>query len=128
MEKKKQDMVNSPDHYAKSDFKFKSCECIDVAEWMPFCYGNAFKYIWRAGNKDKSKTMQDLDKAVWYVKRQKNLAKLDLTMAQNVFSLIEFDITSELFSKRWSALNALFTKNEEIIFEQIENLRKALDK
>lgn len=31
---------------------------------MNFCLGNAMKYIWRA------KSEQDLQKAIWYLKRE----------------------------------------------------------
>ena len=41
-------------------------ECIDVIRGLPFSAGNAIKYIWRAGQKDS--TLQDLDKALWYVR------------------------------------------------------------
>jgi len=43
-------------------------ECIDVVEHMNFNRGNAIKYIWRAGNKDD--TVTDLEKAIWYLKRE----------------------------------------------------------
>jgi len=43
-------------------------ECIKVTEHMNFCLGNAVKYIWRAGLKDDA--IQDLEKAVWYIKRE----------------------------------------------------------
>ena len=41
--------VNNPTHYKKGEF-----ECIDIAEHMTFNAGNALKYIWRAGKKDKA--------------------------------------------------------------------------
>lgn len=73
------DPVNHPTHYTSSSAKCKLCEepieCIDVTEHMGFCLGNAVKYIWRAGLKgsggmsQREKTVQDLDKAIWYVKR-----------------------------------------------------------
>ena len=47
-------------------------ETIKVIEaWnLGFCLGNAVKYISRAGKKDKSKEIEDLEKAVWYLQRE----------------------------------------------------------
>ena len=37
---------------------------------MNFCRGNAIKYIVRAGLKDPSKEVEDLEKAVFYLNRE----------------------------------------------------------
>ena len=65
------DPVNRPSHY--TDGKI---ECIDYIqdkltpdEFQGFCKGNALKYISRAGKKDPSKKVEDLNKAIWYLKR-----------------------------------------------------------
>ena len=58
-------MVENPSHY-----KSKSIECIAVTEQFNFNRGNAIKYIWRAGEKDKNKETEDLEKAIWYIKRE----------------------------------------------------------
>ena len=67
------DPVNSPKHYTSSNAACKLCsepiECIDVTEHMGFCLGNAVKYIWRAGIKSEEKTVEDLEKAIWYINR-----------------------------------------------------------
>lgn len=39
------DKINSPVHYTSHP---SGIECIEVTESMPFCLGNAIKYIWRA--------------------------------------------------------------------------------
>lgn len=54
--------VNHPDHYNKIGI-----ECIEVARHFNFNRGNALKYIWRAGEKDKRKETEDLKKAIWYL-------------------------------------------------------------
>lgn len=59
------DPVNHPSHYTSSP---SGIECIQVTEHMNFNLGNAMKYIWRSG--DKGNAIQDLEKAVWYVKRE----------------------------------------------------------
>lgn len=58
--------VNHPEHYNSHP---SGVECIDVVEHMTFNLGNAVKYIWRADL--KGNTVQDLDKAIWYIQREK---------------------------------------------------------
>jgi len=45
-------------------------ECIQITEHLNFCLGNAVKYIWRAGEKDQAKEIEDLEKASWYLLRE----------------------------------------------------------
>ena len=68
------DNVNHPDWYTNSKI-----EVIDYIEDKEFGYhlGNAIKYISRAGKKDPTKTVEDLMKAVWYIKRYIQLIKGD---------------------------------------------------
>lgn len=60
------EQVNHPLHYNKG--KIEVIEFIEDQE-LPFHLANALKYICRAGHKDPSKLEQDLDKAIWYIKR-----------------------------------------------------------
>ena len=55
------DKVNHPSHYTSGKI-----EVIDFIEDQKFNYhkGNAIKYICRAGKKDKSKEVEDLEKAI----------------------------------------------------------------
>lgn len=57
------DMVNHPPHYA--DHKIFSRECIEYTRFLNFTSGNAFKYLYRQGQ--KFNTQEDIDKAIWYV-------------------------------------------------------------
>ena len=61
------DSVNHPKHY-----NFGKFEVIDVIEdWnFGFSLGNAVKYIARAGRKNSAKTVEDLQKAAWYLNRE----------------------------------------------------------
>ena len=61
--KAKHDPVNHPKHYTSHP---SGVECITITRHMPFNIGNAIKYLWRAGQKDSE--IQDLEKAVWYIK------------------------------------------------------------
>ena len=84
------DNVNHPAHY-QSRFNARRIECIDVTQFLGFCDGNAFKYVWRAG--EKRDAVEDLEKAKWYLKRM-NDYELTTTggrssLARAVFNLIE---------------------------------------
>lgn len=61
------DPVNHPSHYTSHP---SGVECIQVTEHMNFNIGNAVKYLWRAGLKDSQPTLQDLQKARWYIERE----------------------------------------------------------
>ena len=60
------DPVNHPSHY--TDGKI---EVIDFIEdkGLGFHFGNAVKYLSRAGKKDPVKTVEDLQKVMWYIQR-----------------------------------------------------------
>lgn len=68
----KEDKVNNPSHYLWLKDKV-GIEVIDITRHMDFDLGNAIKYILRAGHKteerydNKSKTVEDLKKAIWYI-------------------------------------------------------------
>ena len=66
VDKPDHDSVNHPSHYTQ----YQGLEVIDLTEQMNFNRGNAVKYIARAGHKDESKEVEDLEKAVWYVQRE----------------------------------------------------------
>ena len=63
------DLVDHPSHYTY----LKGIEVIDICRQLDFDLGNAIKYILRAGHKsekgytNKEKTVQDLEKAIWYI-------------------------------------------------------------
>lgn len=67
------DNINHPKHYTEG----KKFEPIDVIEdWnLGFHLGNTIKYISRAGLKDPNKTIEDLEKAEFYLKRYINNLK-----------------------------------------------------
>lgn len=60
--------VNHPEHYGGEDNQYEAIKVIEA--WnLNFHLGNAVKYISRAGKKDDQKTIEDLEKAIWYIKR-----------------------------------------------------------
>lgn len=67
IEKLDADPVNHPSHY--TDGGIETIDFIE-AKQLDYYTGNAVKYISRAGKKDPSKEVQDLEKAIWYLKRK----------------------------------------------------------
>lgn len=61
------DSVSHPSHYTTG-----TIECIDyiLDKELNFCRGNAVKYITRAGHKDPTKEIEDLEKAKWYIDKE----------------------------------------------------------
>lgn len=56
------DPVNHPTHYTNHP---SGIECLDIVRHMNFNLGNVVKYVWRAD--DKHKTIEDLEKAAFYL-------------------------------------------------------------
>ena len=67
------DRVNHPSHYGWLK-ELCGVEVIDITRHMDFDLGNAVKYILRQGHKteegmtDTAKAIEDLEKAIWYIK------------------------------------------------------------
>lgn len=61
------DSVNHPAHY--TDGKIEVIDFIEDKK-LGFHLGNTVKYICRAGKKDPEKTIEDLQKAEWYLHRE----------------------------------------------------------
>lgn len=65
------EQVNHPQHYNGRE---DGLECIDVIRYYIYDIGAAIKYLWRAGLKhsagktDREKEIEDLRKALWYVR------------------------------------------------------------
>lgn len=66
MSEQQKEAINHPDHYL-GERKYEPIDVIN--DWdLNFQTGNAVKYISRAGRKDPAKTIQDLEKAIWYLR------------------------------------------------------------
>jgi hypothetical protein len=65
--KQKFEKVDHPDHYQATGM-----EAIDVIEAynLNFSLGSAIKYILRAGKKPGESSIEDLNKAIWYLQRE----------------------------------------------------------
>lgn len=62
------EVVDHPPHYTNHP---SGVECITITEHMPFCLGNAIKYIWRIGMKGDD--AENINKAIWYLQRELKL-------------------------------------------------------
>jgi hypothetical protein len=61
-----EDIINWPKHYNTG--KIQPIDAIE--DWqLDFRLANAVKYIARAGKKNPDKIKEDLEKALWYIKR-----------------------------------------------------------
>lgn len=69
------EQVSHPKHYGGADNPYEAIKVIEA--WsLGFCLGNTVKYLARAGKKDASKKLEDLQKAKWYLDREiENLKK-----------------------------------------------------
>lgn len=66
------DNVNHPPHYTRG--KIEVIEAIE--DWkLGYHRGSVVKYTARAGHKDPTKEIEDLEKAAWYLKREIELLK-----------------------------------------------------
>ncbi len=63
------EQVNHPKHYGGADNTYEAIKVIEAWD-LGFCLGNTVKYISRAGKKETDKTIQDLQKAKWYLERE----------------------------------------------------------
>lgn len=68
------DPVNHPSHYNRG--RIEVIEFLEDQQ-LDFHLANAVKYICRAGHKDRDCVEQDLEKAIWYLRRRIELFKPD---------------------------------------------------
>jgi hypothetical protein len=66
-----------PSHYGGKDNTYEAIKVIEAWK-LDFYLGNVAKYISRAGKKDKSKELEDLLKAQWYLNK-----KIELWQEEN---------------------------------------------
>ena len=84
------EMVDHPDHYGGSRNTYEVIKVIEALGWGPdFCLGNCLKYLMRAGKKKKSKELEDLKKAKWYLERriEQLESKSDVIHERNTVSI-----------------------------------------
>lgn len=121
------DKIN-PSHY-RNGFPTKPLECIEVVEHLPFCLGNAIKYIWRAGKKPEEGWRDDLDKARWYLERQSNHREYPCGLDAALKELERVDITGLSAATERARFEAILKilRNESPWKEAIDEFAAALD-
>jgi hypothetical protein len=68
-ELKRKESVDHPEHYGGKDNPYEAIKVIEA--WnLGFNLGNLVKYVSRAGKKESSKELEDLEKAKWYLDRE----------------------------------------------------------
>jgi hypothetical protein len=66
--------VNHPDHYTPGQYEvYKVCEAWGLHD-NAYLF-NVVKYVARAGKKNPEKMTEDLEKALWYLKREVELQR-----------------------------------------------------
>lgn len=117
------DAIN-PSHY-----KTKSgVQCIDITDAYTFCIGNAIKYAWRAGQKDKM--LQDLEKCLWYIDRSlktKDFLRIDKRSdyyqeAQESFKKFLNSQPEQIYLNQWILVSSLMSLNLEKAREYLSNI------
>ena len=119
--------VNHPDHYNTESF-----ECIEVMEEVfgkeavkNFCKLNAFKYLWRADEKDG---MDDIHKAQWYLEHMRSLDAEDESDEDVQESDESEDVSEHLydaFRNLYETISDCFKKGLEIYAESVDHESEA---
>ena len=58
-----------PEHYGGEVNPFEPIKIIEYYD-IDFCLGNVIKYTLRAGKKQSETSIDDLEKAIWYLNRK----------------------------------------------------------
>ena len=130
-----EDMVNKPPHYADI-FTTKPTQCRAIARMLGFDPANVIKYTWRAGCKNKERTVEDLQKAVNYLNDWEELYAVlsgqdigNYGAARAVFAQVEKPDNADnpVAFRKWDIINAVLTmkevkpENASLLFTYIRN-------
>lgn len=98
------DAVNHPAYY--TDGKIETADFIEAGRY-DWWLGNAVKYISRAGKKDPAKTIEDLEKAVWYVERRHRWERMTKKKRRKRITAAAYAADKSLTDRRAAALEML---------------------
>lgn len=121
------DAVNHPAHYAPI-FEARQIECLDIARYLDFCRGNAFKYVWMAGLKgEPEKAIEDCETAKFYMNRALEMG--DTVTACAVFSIIRMpEEKSSIARIKYNVLREILTIDRFSAIDAINTLENAFRK
>jgi hypothetical protein len=94
------DKVNHPKHYQNG--MHTELECIMFTRNLSFCLGNAFKYVWRSGEKVTETLDTDVRKAIWYLKDA--VEHNEPVPPQEVANLVDFLPKNQLVDWKFNTL------------------------
>lgn len=97
------DNVNHPSHYTH----YEGLEIIDLTEQMSFNLGNAVKYIARAGLKNPETEIEDLEKAVFYIRREEARLGVEYTIYASTYDGLMWTLVEQLNEFRGKAVENL---------------------
>ena len=118
------DPVNHPSHY--TDGKYETIEFIE-RHGLSFHEGNAIKYISRAGKKDPGKTIEDLEKALWYIKRASNMEDYNPEAITSHDYILDKKLSPALASALVLIEAGDYEKAECMLEAEIKRLKKEKD-
>ena len=107
------DLVNHPPHYRQHP---SGIEIIEVAETLDYRRGNALKYVQRAPHKGNQ--LQDLKKALWYLKR--HFYGVDIGAQYRVEKFLRFEEPESLSTR--------IVMERESSVQMLENLIEGLER
>ena len=95
--------VEHPPHYNQ----YEGVEVWDLVRQMDFNLGNAVKYICRAGFKDPTKEVEDLEKAIFYIKDEIEHYPVAVPEATSRYGKLVFTLTSQMNYNRGRAVELI---------------------
>lgn len=102
--------VNHPKHY-QNELKTE-VECIMFTRNLSFDLGNAFKYVWRAGNKLTASMDTDLAKALWYLNDAAEHQEYENSLYNpQTANLVHFLPKNDLLEWKYNILSCILQNN-----------------
>ncbi len=102
--------VDHPKHY-QNGLKTE-VECIMFTRNLSFDLGNAFKYIWRAGNKLTASMDTDLAKALWYLNDAAEHQEYENSLYNpQTANLVHFLPKNDLLEWKYNILTCILQNN-----------------
>ena len=117
--------VNQPQHYSGGGIT--AMQIIEAFN-LNFALGNVIKYALRAGRKPGEEELQDLDKALWYLKRERDAAQERAVSRENKAASAGLEGLEGLAAREsagaWGEVTAVDLA--ELAREQVESKYSAL--
>jgi hypothetical protein len=116
--------VEHPPHYNQ----YEGVEVWDLVRQMDFNLGNAVKYICRAGFKDPRKEIEDLEKAVFYIKDEIEHYPVAKPESPARYGKLVFTLISQMNEDRGRAVEFICRGSTNSLRVAINHLRMEIDR